>query len=114
MRRVLGVAAVAAALGFALALPSAAQDAALIEKGAQVYKDQKCQLCHSVAGEGNKKGPLEEVTVGAEEIKAWLLTPDEMAEKHGKDRKPKMKKYDKLAAEEIDALVAYVLSVTKG
>ncbi|MGH9237147.1 MAG: c-type cytochrome [Vicinamibacterales bacterium] len=30
-----------------------------IEKGKQVYTAQKCQVCHSIAGVGNKKGALD-------------------------------------------------------
>jgi len=114
MNRVAAIAA-AAAVSLCFALPASAQDAAKIEKGKQLYTDQKCKLCHSVAGEGNKKGPLDEVagSLTADDVKAWLVTPDEMAAKHGKDRKPKMKKFDTLSAEDIDALVAYVLSLKK-
>ena len=35
-----------------------AQDAAA---GAKVYADQKCGVCHSIAGKGNAKGPLDGV-----------------------------------------------------
>lgn len=102
------VAAVGLALG--LAATSSAQD---VEKGKQVYADQKCKLCHAVGGEGNAKGALDKVgaELGAEEIRSWLTDPDAMAGKTGKDRKPKMKKYDKLPPDELDALVAYLLTL---
>jgi len=91
---------------------ASAQDA---ERGKAVYAEQKCKLCHSVAGEGNKKGALDEVggKLGAEEMKAWMRTPKEMAEKAGATRKPAMKVYgeDKLSEEDIDALVAYLLTL---
>ena len=32
-----------------------------VARGAAVYTEQKCQLCHSVAGKGNAKGPLDAV-----------------------------------------------------
>jgi mono/diheme cytochrome c family protein len=102
--------AAAAALTLGLAAPAQADDAA---RGAEVYVEQKCKLCHSIGGEGNKKGPLDAVgaNLEEEEIRAWMVTPDEMAAKAGKDRKPKMKKYDKLSAEDMDAIVAYMLSL---
>jgi len=85
------------------------------EKGKAVYADQKCKLCHSIAGEGNKKGVLDDVgsKLGAEEMKAWMRTPKEMAEKAGATRKPAMKVYgeDKLSEEDLDALVAYLLTL---
>jgi len=102
--------AAAATLALGLAAPLLADDAA---RGAEVYTEQKCKLCHSVAGEGNKKGPLDAVgaSLSADEIHAWLVTPEEMAAKSGKDRKPKMKKYDKLSEADMKALVAYLLSL---
>lgn len=102
------VAAAVLALGFAV--PAQADDAA---RGAEVYVEQKCKLCHSIGGEGNKKGPLDAVgaNLSEEDIRAWMVTPDEMAAKAGKDRKPKMKKYDKLSEEDMNALVAYMLSL---
>ena len=42
----------------AFAAVAAAQDAAA---GAKVYADQKCSVCHSIAGKGNAKGPLDDV-----------------------------------------------------
>ena len=46
---------------FGFAAVAQAQDAAKIEKGKQVYAAQKCQVCHSVAGVGNKRGALDQV-----------------------------------------------------
>lgn len=110
MKRHWAAIAAAATLALGLAAPSQADDAA---RGAEVYVEQKCKLCHSIDGVGNKKGPLD--TVGAslseEDMRAWLVTPDEMAAKHEKTRKPKMKKYDKLSEEDMNALVAYMLSL---
>ena len=42
----------------AFAAVAAAQDAAA---GAKLYVDQKCSVCHSIAGKGNAKGPLDDV-----------------------------------------------------
>lgn len=105
--------AIVAALAVAavgLATPLQAADAA---RGKEVYAEQKCKLCHAIDGVGNKKGPLDEVgaNLSEEEIRAWMVTPAEMAAKTGKDRKPKMKKYDKLSEEDMNAIVAYMLSL---
>jgi hypothetical protein len=40
---------------------SPAQDTAQIEWGTQVFSDQRCSLCHSIAGTGRKKGELDAV-----------------------------------------------------
>ncbi len=47
------------ALYVGLAVPVMAQDAKAA--GEKVYADQKCSVCHSIAGKGNAKGPLDDV-----------------------------------------------------
>lgn len=107
--------AVALALGLATAATAAAQDAAAIAKGQKVYAASKCTTCHSIEGKGNKKGPLDEVgsKLTADEIRAWMLHPDDMAAKSKSTRKPAMKPYDKLPKDDLDALVAYLSSLKK-
>jgi mono/diheme cytochrome c family protein len=99
----------------AFAGSAAAQDAAAIEKGKQVYAAQKCQVCHSVGGVGNKKGALD--TVGAklkpEEIRQWIVAAPEMTAKTKAERKPPMKGFGHLPKEDVDALVAYLASLKK-
>jgi mono/diheme cytochrome c family protein len=115
MRRIVATfAAVAIALAFG-APAFAGDDAAMIEKGQEVYTAQKCKLCHAIAGKGNKKGALDEVgsKLTPEEIREWIVDAKGMTEKTKAERKPKMKNYDKLSAEELDALVAYMVSLKK-
>jgi mono/diheme cytochrome c family protein len=106
--------------GLALGMGAAglAQDAK-VEKGKAVYdaaQPIKCKICHSIAGSGTK-GPLDGVgaKLKADEIKAWLRTPKEMAEKAKAIRKPAMPAYpkEKLSDEDLDALTAYLLSLKK-
>lgn len=94
--------------------PVVAQDAALVEKGMAVYEAQRCRLCHSVADVGNKKGPLDSVgsKLKAEDMRAWITTPVEMATTAGATRKPAMKAFTDLSADDLNALVAYLLSLT--
>ena len=108
MRRVLTT-----AVFMLIAGPAFAQGAA--EKGAAVYAAQKCMTCHSIAGKGQAKGPLDGVgtKLTADEIRAWIVTPAEMTKKHNATRKPPMRAYPKLAAEDLDALVAYMASLKK-
>lgn len=98
----------------ALAGPVSAQDAR-IEKGKQVYTAQKCQVCHSVAGVGNKKGALDDIGVRLkeDEIRQWITAAPDMAAKAKADRKPPMKAYPNLPKEDLDALVAYLASLKK-
>jgi mono/diheme cytochrome c family protein len=93
----------------------AGQDKDLVAKGEKLYAANKCVTCHSVADKGNKKGPLDEVgsKLTAEELRRWLTHPAEMAAKANATRKPAMKPYDKLSAQELDALVAYMQTLKK-
>jgi len=108
MTTFLGIGAVA--IGATLAF---GQDAAKVERGKVVYTEQKCKLCHSIGGEGNAKGPLDGVgsKLSAADIKQWLVSPKEMSEKAKATRKPPMKSYSTLSAEDQDALVAYLLTL---
>jgi mono/diheme cytochrome c family protein len=93
---------------------ASAQDTAKIAKGEKVYADQKCSLCHSIAGKGNAKGPLDDVgsKFKADEIHDWIVKPAEMAAKAKADRKPPMPaKFASLPKDDLDALVAYLSSL---
>jgi mono/diheme cytochrome c family protein len=108
------VAAVAVAGFSAIALEAAGQDAEHVKKGEQVYTAQKCSMCHSVAGKGNKLSALDGVgkKLSADEIRGWITNPTEMTAKMKSTKKPPMPaKYAKLPKEEIDALVAYMQSL---
>jgi mono/diheme cytochrome c family protein len=96
------------ALGFA-------QDKALVERGMKVYAEQKCSVCHSIAGKGNAKGPLDEVgsRLSADDIREWMVRPAEMTKKTKAERKPPMRAYPNLPKEDLDAIVAYMLSLKK-
>jgi len=96
-----------------MAAPAYAQSAA--EKGAKVFTDQKCSMCHSVAGKGNPKGPLDEAanTLTGDDIRQWLVNPEAMREKTHAERKPAMKSFATLSKDDQDALIAYVLSLKK-
>ena len=107
-RRTLGI----VAFGLAVAVPAAAQD--LKAKGEKIFIDQKCALCHSVAGKGNAKGPLDEVgsKLSAADIRSWLTDAKAMTAKTGATRKPEMKQFT-LEKDDVDALVAYLTAMKK-
>lgn len=99
------------ALATMLAGSASAQDAAA---GAKVYTDQKCSLCHSIAGKGNAKGSLDGVgtKLPAADIRAWIEDAPAMTTKTKATRKPSMKAYT-LSKGDVDALVAYMVSLKK-
>ena len=109
----LGMAALTAVLVAGAPRLASAQD---VKKGEEVYNAQKCQVCHSVAGKGSKTNPLDGVgsKLSAEDTRQWIVEPIEMAKKVQSTKKPPMaKRYDKLPAGDIDALVAYMQSLKK-
>ena len=87
-------------------IASAAGDAA---KGEKLYASNKCSMCHSIAGKGNKKYPLDGVgKLSAEELHEWLVNPDAQIAKKGEKPVMKMKSYKALSADDLDSLVAYL------
>jgi mono/diheme cytochrome c family protein len=98
-------------LALALASTAAAQDKA---KGVAVYTAQKCSLCHSIAGKGNAKGPLDDVgnKLKADEIRAWIVDAKGMTAKTAAARKPEMKSYS-LPKDDVDNLVGYLATLKK-
>jgi mono/diheme cytochrome c family protein len=106
------------AIAAAIALVAAASTASAgttPERGEKVYAEQKCAMCHSIAGKGNAKGPLDGVgtKLKADEIREWIVDPKTMTEKTKAARKPLMKAYPSLPKDDLDGLVAYMLSLKK-
>jgi mono/diheme cytochrome c family protein len=92
---------------------AAAQDAGQLDKGMQVYAAQKCSLCHSIAGKGNKQHPLDGVgtKVTADDMRKWITSPKEMEAKLATKPKVPMKAFPNLPKADLDALVAYLQSL---
>ena len=110
-RRLLPLPALAFAFALAGPSPAAAQDAAAIKRGQEVYAAQKCSLCHAIAGKGKASSPLDGVgtKLSAADIKQWIVNPTEMTAKTKSTKKPPMpNKYGSLPAADVDALVAYL------
>lgn len=114
MNRIVKAALIAVAALAATGVASA-QDNAQIERGMKVYADQKCAVCHPIGGKGNAKGALDDVgnKLKPDEIRAWLVSPAEMTKGTKAERKPPMRAYPNLPKEDLDALVAYMVSLKK-
>lgn len=108
VRRVLAIVVLCGAAG----IPAGAQD--LKAKGEKLFVDQKCTLCHSVAGKGNVKGPLDDVgsKLSEADIRAWIVDANGMTAKTNATRKPVMKQFT-LDKGDVDALVAYLETLKK-
>jgi mono/diheme cytochrome c family protein len=84
------------------------------KRGPEVYTAQKCQMCHAIAGKGNKTNPLDGVgaKLSGDDIRQWITHPAEMTAKANSTKKPPMPaKYGSLPAADVDALVAYLQSL---
>jgi len=83
------------------------EDAAKVARGKSVYEEQRCSSCHSIGGVGNKRNPLDGVggKLSEEDVRKWIVSPREM------DPKVRKRPYDKLSADDLDALVAYMTSL---
>src|SRR6185436_10449968 len=81
-----------------------------VARGMKVFGEQKCSMCHSVAGKGNAKGVLDNVgaMLSPAEMREWLIHPDVMREKAKAERKPAMKSFATLPKDDLDALIAYL------
>lgn len=90
---------------------AAAEDA--VAAGKQLFTANKCTMCHSVAGKGNPKGPLD--GVGARltpaDLRKWLVEPKAMAAKAKATRKPVMPSFETVKKEDLDGLVAYLATL---
>ena len=110
MRRLLTMLMAGALIAWAV--PALAQDPR-IARGATLFESNKCTICHAVAGKGNAKHPLDGAgaRLDADIVKLWLTDSKAAEAKTGKKASPPMKSFASLPQEDIDALVAFVLSL---
>jgi mono/diheme cytochrome c family protein len=85
----------------------AAPEVPLHSRGRAVYLEQRCGRCHSIRGEGDGPHPLDGVGRRLDErgIRLWITAPDRM--KPGVAKRPYL-----LPPDDLDALVAYLMSLT--
>ena len=89
-------------------------DAAEIARGREVYASLDCSGCHSIAGEGSPRSPLDGVGSHLDEagLRAWMLGEDSVAEDLSpRALRTKQAYRDQLGTDQIDALVAYLASL---
>lgn len=105
-----GTVAAPAATASAAATSAPENDAAQYERGAAVYEEQQCARCHSLAGKGSPRSPLDGVgnTLSVEEIHDWIVGADSIADELSPRALNTKKAYSALPAEDIAALVEYV------
>lgn len=88
-------------------------DAALLARGRDVVEANDCLMCHSIAGEGSPRSPLD--GVGARLSEAEILhfaIADESVQENLAPRAIKAKRgYADLPREDLQAMVAYLASL---
>ena len=110
------MAALTAALVVGTPRVARSQDAELVKKGPAGLRRSEVLGVPFRRRQGRKTNPLDGVgsKLSADDIRQWIVDPIEMAKKANSTKKPPMpKKYDKLPAAELDALVAYMQSLKK-
>ena len=102
-------------VGALLAAASAAQaQDAKAAAGEKVFVEQKCAICHSIAGKGNQKGALDDVgsRLTSDDIRKWIADAKGMTATTKAIRKPPMREYA-LPNDQLDALIAYLTTLKK-
>jgi mono/diheme cytochrome c family protein len=119
MTRALGTIAMGVLLTGTVAAGQA-PDPKLANEGKKLYATYKCDKCHQIDGRGSKKGPLDGVgaKLTAADIKKWMTDPAAMEAKlekkpKGTDAMSYALKTKGIEAKEVDALVAYIQTLTK-
>jgi mono/diheme cytochrome c family protein len=88
-------------------------DPQLVARGREVFEDQNCMRCHSVAGEGSPRSPLDRSAARLDSAQLLAFTvgtesaADELAPRTLAAKRP----YQQLPAEDLEALVAYLQSL---
>ncbi|MBE9515799.1 MAG: cytochrome c [Proteobacteria bacterium] len=93
--------------------PELLPDPQRIEAGRQVYVQQRCARCHSIAGKGNLRYPLDGVGEkrSAEELRNWIIGAD-VLQGVLLGRVFRLKQAHKeLPSDDLDALVSYMQSL---
>jgi mono/diheme cytochrome c family protein len=84
-----------------------------IEAGRQVYKQQACARCHSIAGKGNSRNPLDDVGIRrtADELRNWIIGSDTIQGPVPAGVLKLKKSYRELSDHDLDSLVVYMQSL---
>lgn len=83
-------------------------------RGRAVYEAQNCATCHSLAGEGNPRRPLDDVgaRLTPDQLRAWTTGTGEAAAILSEAVVKRKQRYSSLPAEDLEALMAYLSTRT--
>lgn len=85
-----------------------------VVRGRDVYAGQSCASCHSIAGVGNPRNPLDDVGVrrSRAELREWITGAGAATEQLAPAVVRRKQRYQTLSPVELDALVAYLATLT--
>lgn len=88
-------------------------DPQVVARGRQVFEEQNCMRCHSVAGEGSPRSPLDHsaAELDADQLLAFTIGSEDAADELAPRTLAAKRPYQQLPAEDLDALVAYLQSL---
>lgn len=88
-------------------------DSKRIEIGRQIYQQQSCGFCHSIAGQGNPRNPLDGVGKKrtASELRNFITGADTLQGLLTTSIRKRKQRYKELSADDLDALVIYMQSL---
>ncbi|MBB5014257.1 c-type cytochrome [Rehaibacterium terrae] len=98
------------------AAKSAGDDTELLARGRAVYDAQGCARCHSIAGQGSPRSPLDGVgaRIPRELLGDWVVGSEAVADELAPRVLAAKRPYAKMPAEDLAALVAYLASLDGG
>lgn len=84
-----------------------------IDRGRAVYAQQNCSTCHSIAGEGNPRHPLDGVGARweAAELRAWIVGTGVAADILPAAIVKRKQRYQNMPEDDLTALVAFLTSL---
>lgn len=87
--------------------------AARIARGRAVFEAQDCMRCHSVAGQGSRRSPLDDVAehLDAAAVRDWILGTEAVADELSPSALRAKRAYQALPDSDIEAMVEYLLSL---
>jgi mono/diheme cytochrome c family protein len=83
-------------------------------RGREIYNAQGCSSCHAIAGVGNPRNPLDDVGARrtAVELREWITGTGSATDQLSRAVVRRKQRYQELSAVEIQALVAFLATLT--
>ena len=90
--------------------PGDGQSQSIVARGREVYAQQNCAACHSIAGEGSPRAPLDDVGERhhAADLRAWITGTGAAVDVLAPATVRRKQRYQNVPAGDLDALIAYL------